>query len=227
MLSPGGVLFLSSKLRLAVLVSGGGSTLQNIIDAIESGALVAEIVLVVSSRRDAFAVERTKRHALPSIILRPRDYQDDTSFDLALCGVLEGARPDLVILAGYLAILGRETLGAYAGRIMNIHPSLLPAFGGRGWYGRRVHAAVLRHGCKVSGATVMFVTPEVDAGPIILQEAVPVLDHDTVETLAARVAGVEQKLYPRAIKLYSAGRLSLAGRRVQICEEAENEESTN
>lgn len=222
---------LSSKLRLAVLVSGGGSTLQNIIDAIESGALVAEIVLVVSSRRDALALERAKRHALPSISLRPRDYQDAASFDRALCGALDGARADLVILAGYLAILGRETVAAYAGRIMNIHPSLLPSFGGRGWYGRRVHAAVLSHGCKVSGATVMFVTPEVDAGPIILQEAVPVLDEDTVETLAERVAGEEKRLYPLAIQLYGAGRLFILGRRVHIrdeaAEEGENEESAN
>jgi len=192
---------------------------------------MAEIVLVVSSRRDALALERATRHALPAIVLRPRDYQDVASFDRALCGALDAARVDLVILAGFLAILGSEAVAAYAGRIMNIHPSLLPSFGGRGWYGRRVHDAVLSYGCKVSGATVMFVTPEVDAGPIILQEAVPVLDHDTVETLAERVAGVEKRLYPLAIQLYGAGRLFILGRRVQVCaeaaEEGENEASVN
>lgn len=219
------VLPLSNKLRLAVLVSGGGSTLQNIIDAVESGALQAEITLVVSSRRDALALERAKRHALPHIVLRPRDYSAASSFDHALCAALEVVRADLVVLAGYLTALGSETVSAFSGRIMNIHPSLLPAFGGHGYYGRHVHAAVLHHGCKVSGATVMFVTPEVDAGPIILQEAVPVLDDDTVETLAKRVAEVEKRLYPLAIKLYGAGRLSLKGRRVHIAEEAEHEAS--
>jgi len=215
------------RLRLAVLVSGSGSTLQNIIESIAEGALLAEIVLVVSSRRDAFALKRAQKHGLPSTLLRPRDFIDAAEFDTALCQILVGLQPDLVVLAGYLAILGPKTLSAFRGRIMNIHPSLLPAFGGHGWYGRHVHSAVIAYGAKVSGATVMYVEEEIDLGPIILQEAVPVYDFDTVESLAARVAEVEKRLYPEAIRLHSEGRLSLEGRRVKRLEEGQDEKSFN
>ncbi len=206
----------NQPLRLAVLVSGGGTTLQAIIDAIESGYLNAEIAMVVSSRRDAYAPERARKHNLPVSIIRPRDFPGTGAYDEALCGELLHVKPDLVVLAGYLSILGDKTLQNFGGRIMNIHPSLLPSFGGKGCYGQHVHQQVLAYGCKVSGVTVMFVDDQVDTGPIILQEAVSVDDEDDVEALAYKVSQVERRLYPLAIKLYSEGRLQQDGRRVKV-----------
>ena len=203
-------------LRLAVLVSGGGTTLQALMDAEATGELPAEIVLVVSSRREAFALERARRRRIPALVLRPRDFPSARLHDEALVKALTDAHPDLVILAGYLSVVGEATIAAFKGRVMNIHPSLLPAFGGKGLYGRRVHQQVLDYGCKVTGATVMFVEAELDAGPIILQAAVPVHEDDTCDTLAARVGDVERCLYPVAIKLYAEGRLRPVGRKVTI-----------
>jgi phosphoribosylglycinamide formyltransferase-1 len=202
-----------------VLVSGGGTTLQAIIDAIMDQALPAEIALVVSSRREVMAPERARKHGIPVTILRPRDFITVEEYDSSLCETLLAVRPDLIVLAGYLSILGEKVLASFAGRIMNIHPSLLPAFGGKGCYGQRVHKQVLDYGCKVSGATVMFVDTDVDTGPIILQKAVPVLDTDTVDSLAKRVAEVEWELYPQAIALFAEGRLQSDGRRVKILQE--------
>lgn len=203
-------------LRLAILVSGGGTTLQAIIDAIDSGYLNARISLVISSRREVKAPERARKHGIPVEIIRPRDFEDAASYDCALAAALEHARPDLLVLAGYLSIIGERTLAAYSGRIMNIHPSLLPSFGGKGFYGRYVHEKVLEYGCKVTGCTVMFVDNQVDTGPIILQEAVPVFEDDTVDSLATRVSEVEKRLYPEAIKLFAEGRLTVNGRRVRV-----------
>lgn len=201
-------------LRLAVLVSGGGTTLQGLMDAIDGGKLQAEIAAVISSRSDAYALERAARSSVPTRILRPRDFPSAQAHDTALADTLRQINPDLIVLAGYLAILGDEMLNAFRGRIMNIHPSLLPAFGGRGFYGQRVHRAVLEAGCKITGATVHFVETEVDSGPIILQAAVEVADDDTCATLAARVGELERRLYPMAIQLYAEGRLRQVGRRV-------------
>lgn len=203
-------------LRLAVLVSGGGTTLQAIIDAIASGYLNATISLVISSRREVKALERAQKHGIPVEIVRPRDFEDAAAYDSALAALLERVRPDLLVLAGYLSILGEKTLAAHSGRIMNIHPSLLPSFGGKGFYGRYVHEKVLEYGCKVTGCTVMFVDNHVDTGPIILQEAVPVLEEDSVDSLAIRVSEVEKRLYPKAIKLFGEGRLTINGRRVRV-----------
>lgn len=202
--------------RLAVLVSGSGTTLQALIDAISRGALPAEVAVVISSRRDVKAPERAARHGIPVHILRPKDFASPVQYDSALAALLEEVEPDLVVLAGYLSILGERVMERYRGRIMNIHPSLLPAFGGKGCFGHHVHRQVLEYGCKVSGATVMFVDDNVDTGPIVLQEAVEVKDDDTVESLAARVAEVERRLYPAAVGLFAEGRLSVAGRRVRI-----------
>ncbi|MBT9176463.1 MAG: Phosphoribosylglycinamide formyltransferase [Firmicutes bacterium] len=203
-------------LRLAVLVSGSGTTLQGLLDAIDAGKLQAEIVAVVSSRREAYALERAHRRNIPTHVLRPRDFLTAKEHDAALAKTLREVSPDLIVLAGYMVEVNDVTLGAFHGRIMNIHPSLLPAFGGRGFYGQRVHKAVLDAGCKVSGVTVHFVEAEVDGGPIILQAAVEVEDADTCETLAARVNELERRLYPRAIQLYAEGRLCQVGRRVRI-----------
>lgn len=192
--------------------------MQAIIDAIESGYLNAEISMCVSSRRDVKAPERARKHGIPAVIIRPRDFIDAAAYDEALCAKLLEMKPDLIILAGYLSILGPKTMASFAGRIMNIHPSLLPAFGGKGFYGQRVHEKVLDYGCKVSGATVMFVDDQVDTGPIILQRPIDVLDTDNVETLTQRVSQIEKELYPLAIKLYAEGRLRIEGRRVKIIE---------
>ncbi|MDP3487496.1 MAG: phosphoribosylglycinamide formyltransferase, partial [Bacillota bacterium] len=189
---------------------------QAIIDAIESGYLNAEISICVSSRRDVKAPDRARKHNIPVAIIRPRDFVDAAAYDEALCAQLLEVKTDLIILAGYLSILGPKTMASFAGRIMNIHPSLLPAFGGKGFFGRFVHEKVLHYGCKVSGATVMFVDDQIDTGPIILQQSVDVLDTDTVETLTQKVSQVEKELYPLAIKLYAEGRLRIEGRRVKI-----------
>lgn len=200
--------------------------MQGIIDAIESGYLNAKVVMCVSSRRDVKAPERARRHNIPVATIRPRDFVDATAYDEALCTQLMEVKPDLVILAGYLSIIGPRTMETFAGRIMNIHPSLLPAFGGRGFYGQYVHQKVLDYGCKVSGATVMFVDNQVDTGPIILQRAVEVLDSDTLETLTHRVSQVEKELYPLAIKLYAEKRLRIEGRRVKVVEGGSGDEES-
>jgi len=201
--------------------------MQAIIDAIESEYLPAEIVTCISSRRDVAAPERARRHGIPVSIIRPRDFENSQAYDEALCSKLLDVKPDLVILAGYLSILGPQTMSHFAGRVMNIHPSLLPAFGGKGFFGKYVHEKVLDYGCKVTGVTVMLVDSQVDTGPIILQRAIDVLDTDNLDTLTQKVSQVERELYPQAIKLYAEGRLRIEGRRVMITGGGSHEESSN
>jgi phosphoribosylglycinamide formyltransferase-1 len=200
--------------RIAVLVSGSGTTLQNLIDRRERGELSAEIVAVVSSRRDAFALERARRHGIPAEGVDRRACRDESAFNDSLHRVLAGYGPDLLVLGGFLSRL--ELRERYAGRAMNVHPALIPAFCGKGFYGDRVHRAVLEYGVKLTGVTVHFLDETYDTGPIILQEAVPVLEDDTVETLAHRVQEKERELYPRAIQLFAEDRLRIEGRRVRI-----------
>jgi len=188
-------------LRISVLVSGGGTNLQAIIDGIESGFIQeAEIVLVVSSNPNAYALERAKKHKIPSVVIDKAKYPDKDARTKAIISALDLAKTDLVVLAGYMSILEPEMVDAYRGRIINIHPSLIPQFCGVGFYGKRVHAAVLAAGVPESGATVHYVDEGVDTGPIILQEKVPVLEGDTVETLAARVLETEHKILQEAIR---------------------------
>lgn len=203
--------------RLAVLVSGGGTTLQNLLDRIADGSLAAEICVVVASRPDAFALERARRAGVTATTVARKEFADTDRFNDALHAAIEPHAPDLVILAGFLSLL--QPRERFAGRVLNIHPALIPAFCGRGFYGRRVHEAVIESGVKVSGCTVHFADDRYDHGAIILQECVSVLDDDTPETLAARVQGVENRLYPEAIRLWAAGRLRFEGRRVQILPE--------
>jgi phosphoribosylglycinamide formyltransferase-1 len=201
----------AEPLRIAVLASGRGSNLQAIIDAIEAGRLEAHLPLVISDRPDARALERARKHGAKAVFVNPRDYADRESFDQALIVLLADHRIKLVCLAGFMRILTPAFVRAYAGRIMNIHPALLPAFPG-------LHAQrqALERGAKVSGATVHFVDEGVDTGPIILQAAVPVRDDDTEETLAARILAEEHTIYPRAIQLFAEEHLRLSGRRVMI-----------
>ncbi len=202
--------------RLGVLVSGNGTNLQAILDACRRGDIRGEVVVVVSSRSGAYAVERARQAGVPVIMLAPRSFADRESFDRKLAEALQAHAVDLICLAGFLRILTPEFIAQFAGRIMNIHPALLPAFGGVGMYGAHVHEAVLASGVKISGCTVHFVDETPDGGPIILQAAVPVRDDDTEETLAARIAEEEHRLYPEAIRLFADGKVQIEGKRVRI-----------
>lgn len=207
-------------LRIGVLVSGTGTNLQAILDACARGEIAGAVALVVSSSAKAFAVERARQAGVPAVVLTPKQFGDRASYDARLMELLRGAQIDLVCLAGFLRILTPAFIGQFPGRIMNIHPALLPAFGGPGMFGARVHEAVLASGVKVSGCTVHFADETPDGGPIILQAAVPVRDNDTAETLAARIAVEEHRLYPAAIRLFAEGRLHIQGRRVHIVDVA-------
>lgn len=200
--------------RLAVLLSGGGTTLQNLLDRIAAGTLPAEVAVVVSSRADAQGVERARRAGVPALVVARKQYASADEFADALHAALEPYDVDLVILAGFLSLFPPRD--RYAGRVMNIHPALIPAFCGSGFYGDRVHRAVIESGVRVSGCTVHFADDQYDHGPIILQGTVPVLDDDTPESLAARVHELELQLYPEAIRLWADGRLRVEGRRVRI-----------
>jgi len=203
----------AEPIRLAVLASGRGSNLQAIIDAIEGGRLDARLAVAVSDRADAQALERARKHGTKAVFVDPKAYPGREAYDRAVLAVLEEHRVELVCLAGFMRILTAALVRAFAGRIMNIHPALLPAFPG-------LHAQrqALEHGVKVAGATVHFVDEGVDTGPIILQAAVPVSDDDTEEALSARILAEEHKIYVQAIRLFAEGRLSIVGRRVVIRE---------
>ncbi len=204
---------LQRPVRLAVLFSGGGTTLQNLLDRIAEGSLHAEIAVAISSRAGAFGLQRARRAGIAELTVARRDHPDSIEFNDALHAALERFDVDLVVLAGFLSLFEPRR---YALRVLNIHPALIPAFCGPGFYGARVHAAVLAAGVKISGCTVHFADAEYDHGPIILQSAVPVLDDDTAESLAARVHAAENRLYPEAIRLWAAGRLRVDGRRVRV-----------
>ena len=204
------------KLRLGVLVSGGGSNLQSIIDNCESGYLPADVVIVISSKEGAYALERAKKHNIPSTVIIPKNYKNREEYEDEMIKILNSYNVDLVILAGYIKVLSPKLVRAFQGRIMNIHPTLIPSFCGEGYYGKKVHKAVLDYGAKITGVTVHFVDEGADTGPIILQRAVNVKEDDTPETLAARVLEQEHKIYPDAIKLFAEGRLEINGRRVKI-----------
>ncbi len=203
-----------AKLRLVVLVSGSGTTLQNILDQIRSGELNASVELVIGSRDGLKGIERAQNAGIPHVVIARKSFADTASFSREVFRRIDEAKPDLICLAGWLCLL--EIPERYSGKVMNIHPSLLPSFGGKGMYGHHVHEAVLAHGCKVSGCTVHFVDNNYDSGPIILQRTCPVLEDDTPDTLAARVFEQEKIAYPEAIRLFAAGRLRIEGRRVRI-----------
>ena len=203
-------------LPLAVLLSGAGRTLENLLATIARGELDARVAAVIGSRPGLRGLAVAEAHGLPAIAVDRRRYADDAAFTAAVFAALAPHAPGLLVLSGFLRRLVIPP--AWRGRIVNIHPSLLPAFGGRGFYGRHVHEAVLAYGVKISGCTVHFVDDEYDHGPIILQRAVPVRDGDTPDSLAARVFAAECEAYPEALRLYAAGRLALDGRRVRVIE---------
>lgn len=201
----------SQPVRLVVLISGAGTTLQNLVDQIARGQLAAEIIQVISSRGGVLGVERARQAGLPVTVVERRGCPN-AQFQERVWEVIRAAAPDLVCLAGWLHLLSIPP--DYRYRVLNIHPALLPAFGGKGLYGRHVHEAVLAAGVKVSGCTVHFADETYDTGPIILQRCVPVRDDDTPETLAARVFAAECEAYPEAIRRVVSGRLRIEGRRV-------------
>jgi phosphoribosylglycinamide formyltransferase-1 len=207
---------MARKLKVGVLASGGGTNLQAIIDRAADGRIDAEVAIVISDVRDAYALERARIAGIHYAFINPRDFQNRDAFNRAVIERLRDHEVELVALAGYLRITSDEFVDAFEGRIMNIHPSLIPAFCGKGMHGLRVHQAALDYGVKVSGCTVHFVTKEVDAGPIIIQRTAPVLDDDTPETLQARVLEQEHQAYSEAIQLFAEGRLRIVGRRVRI-----------
>jgi phosphoribosylglycinamide formyltransferase-1 len=205
----------TAPLRVAVLASGRGSNLQAIIDGIEADLVQATVVAVISNKKDAVALERARKHGLKDLFVDPKPFagQPDSreAYDRALLAILQQHDVELVLLAGYMKIVTAVLVNAYANRMMNIHPSLLPSFPGLD-----VQKKAIEWGCKLAGCTVHFVTEGVDEGPIILQAAVPILDDDSAETLAARILVQEHKLYPRAVQLFAEGRLRVEGRRVLI-----------
>jgi formyltetrahydrofolate-dependent phosphoribosylglycinamide formyltransferase len=209
---------LNRPLRLGVLISGGGSTLQNFLDLIAARELAAEVALVVASQARCKGIDRARRASLSCEIVERRPFASVAEYSQAIFDLCRRARVDLVTLAGFLSLL--EVPDDFRFRVMNIHPALIPAFCGQGYYGHRVHEAVLERGAKVSGCTVHFADNHYDHGPIILQRCVAVHDDDDVGTLAKRVFAAECEAYAEAIRLFAAGRLEVDGRRVRITQES-------
>lgn len=207
-------------LRLAVMVSGGGTNLQALIDAVDSGSIRnAQIAVVISNKKEAYALERAEKHGIESCCISPKDFADREAFGQALVDVLDKAQADLVVLAGYLVILPEILIQKYRNHIINIHPSLIPSFCGVGYYGLRVHEGVLARGVKVTGATVHFVDEGTDTGPILLQKAVEVRQDDTPEILQRRVMEeAEWKILPQAVDLIANGRVSMIDGKVYIAD---------
>ncbi len=203
----------SPTFKIGVLVSGRGTNLQSILDQIQSGAIPAEIALILSNKKDAQALERGRKAGIQSKFVNPKDYANKAAYDTDLVKLLKAEGVDLICLAGYMKILTSEFIQAFSGRIINIHPSLLPSFPGLD-----VQQQAIDHGVKFSGCTVHFVEEEVDTGPIILQAVVPVEEQDTAETLAARILKEEHKIYPEAVRLIAENRIRIEGRRVSIQE---------
>lgn len=194
-------------LNIAVCVSGGGTDLQSIIDACEAGKINGQIRLVISNRKKAYGLERARLHGIQAEWIKDED---------EILKRFEEEKIDVIVLAGYLAIVGDKLIEKYKNRIINIHPALIPSFCGPGFYGMHVHEAVFKRGVKVSGATVHFVTGEVDGGPIILQRAVDISDLETPEDIQARVLEIEHEILPEAVALYCEGRVSVENERVKI-----------
>jgi formyltetrahydrofolate-dependent phosphoribosylglycinamide formyltransferase len=205
------------SIRIAILVSGQGrgSNMAAIIDACQRGEIDGKVVLVIGTRDEAPALQRATEKGVSTEVVSPSKLGEE-EYARRLLQTLGDAQVDLVCLAGFMRLLPPPVVHAYAGRVMNIHPALLPLFGGKGMYGEHVHRAVLESGMKVSGCTVHFVDESYDTGPIILQRCVPIEEEDTWETLAARVLAQEHQAYVQAVKLFAQGRLRVEGRRVRI-----------
>ena len=197
--------------NIVVLVSGGGTNLQALIDAEKRGEIKGgKITCVISSNPDAYALERAKQNDIPSVVLRGRDYPDSKAYSMAILNELNAQKADLVVLAGFMTILDECVTSAYPYKIINVHPALIPSFCGEGFYGLRVHKAALEYGVKVSGATIHFVNEKADAGAIILQGTVDIANDETPESLQKKIMeNVEWKLLPKAVSLFCEGRITV------------------
>lgn len=202
---------MAKQVSIGVLISGSGTNLQAIIDAIEGGKLDARIEVVISNKADAYGLVRARNHRIPTEVLNHKNFSSREAYDEALVALLGGRGVELVVLAGFMRLLSPVFVKAYSNRIMNIHPALLPAFPGL-----NVQQKAVEHGARFSGCTVHFVNEECDQGPIIIQAVVRVLPDDTAETLAARILEQEHRIYPRAIQLFAERRLKIIGRRVLV-----------
>jgi len=202
----------ADRLKVAVLLSGSGTTLENFFAKIDEGYLDAEIVCVVSSLSKAYGLVRAEKRGVPTAVFVRKKYGSVKEYSEAVFAAVDGYEPDLVVLAGFMVLI--EIPERYAGRVMNVHPALIPAFCGDGMYGHFVHEAVIERGVKITGCTVHFVDNVYDHGPIILQKAVEVKADDTADTLAERVQAAEREIYPLAVKLFGEGRLRIEGGRV-------------
>lgn len=189
-------------LKLAVFISGGGTNLQSLIDNCQSGSLRAEIKMVISNNSKAYGLERARKAGIETFHISKKVYPDKNEYNKAILNLLEDHKIDLIVLAGYMKLLPSEIVKKFYGRIINIHPALLPEYGGKGMYGQNVHEAVIESGDKFSGATVHMVDERYDHGPILVQRRVPVIDGDTTETLAARVLEIEHQILPKAVSLF-------------------------
>lgn len=205
-------------MNIAVLVSGGGTNLQALIDAEKRGEIKnGKITCVISSNPNAYALERAKNNGIETVVVPKKDYPDRSEYTAAITNALVEAKADLVVYAGFMIILDSQIVKAFPNKMMNVHPALIPSFCGKGFYGLRVHEAVLASGVKLTGATVHFVTEDCDAGPIIAQKAVPVLNGDTPETLQRRVMEeCEWKILPEAVSLFCQGRIKINGNKTEI-----------
>ena len=200
--------------QIAVLLSGNGTSLENLFEHMDRGDVPGEVAVVIASKEKAFGLERARQRGVPAIAVPRAKYKDIRSFNDALHEALEGYAVDLVALLGFLSLF--ELRGQYEGRVLNVHPALIPAFSGQGFYGQKVHEAVLASGVKITGATVHFVNEQYDRGPILAQEAVPVAENDSAQTLAARVQEAERRLVPRAIRWIAEGRVRIEDGRTRI-----------
>jgi phosphoribosylglycinamide formyltransferase-1 len=204
------------RINLAVFASGRGSNLETIIKKIKSGELTANVGLVISNKSDAGALSIAKDNNIPAIFISREQFSLQEEFDEKLLSILKEYRIELIVLAGYLKKIGSRIISEYKNGIINIHPALLPAFGGKGMYGMKVHQAVIEYGVKVTGISVHIVDEDYDHGPIVLQEVVNVMDDDTPETLAHRVLEIEHETFYKAIQLFAEGRVKVNGRKVII-----------
>ena len=206
------------QVKIGVLISGSGTNLQSLIDNIETGNIKGKITVVISNRKDAYGLNRARQKNIDALYIRQKDYESFENLNDAIIDELKKHNVELVVLAGYLKILTSKFIEEYRNRIINIHPSLIPAFCGKGYYGIKVHEEVIKYGVKLSGATVHFVDEEADTGPIIIQEAVEVGYEDTAETLQQKVLKIEHKILPLAVKYYCEGKIQISGRKVKIKE---------
>jgi phosphoribosylglycinamide formyltransferase-1 len=204
------------SVKIGVLISGGGTNLQSIIDNVKLGNINGEINIVISNKKDAYGLNRAKMAGIETLYINRKNFSNDEEFNMEIIKELKKRNIDLVVLAGYLKVLSKDFICEFRGRIINIHPSLIPSFCGKGCFGEKVHQMVLEYGVKVTGATVHFVDEGTDTGPIILQKAVFIDQNDTINTLKEKVLCVEHEILVEAIKLYCEGKLSLQGRKVII-----------